>query len=203
VKPTQKRFFLSLAFLMLTAVAFNRFLAWHELREGIFFDDPVFGWFKSIDVSVVTFLFLYGAIGFFIIYHFKKTEKLTILAISYALVLILRMVTLYFLPFYADADATKLNDPFLNTFIYPGNYVARDLFFSGHAAILLLMLFIAENRKLKLFYLLMTVFISILLVIQKVHFSIDILGAPFFSLLAYWLALKIYSTLPNEKLKTE
>lgn len=178
--------------LLLTAFGFNRFLAWHEYRDGIYFNDPVFTLFKGIDCSVVTFVLLYAAILSFLILHFKRIDKLTILAFSYTLVLWLRLICLYLIPFYVDADHVKLEDPFLNTFIYPGNYVARDLFFSGHVAILVLLCLIADHPKWRVFYFLITVVVSCTLILQKVHFSIDVIAAPFFSWLSYAIVQKYF-----------
>lgn len=186
-----KYFIGGLAFLLLTAFLFNRFLDWNEHRPGIFFQDPFFVLFKGMDCSLITFILLYTSIGSFLFIHRKDFHRLSLLAFSYAAVIILRMISLWILPFYADLDAVKLDDPFLNTFIYPGNYVARDLFFSGHVAILVLLVLYSENKKWRWFYSLMSVLVGITVVLQKVHFSIDVVAAPFFALLAFWSVLKI------------
>lgn len=145
-----------------------------------------------MDCSLITFVFLYTAILSFIFLHVKRLDKLTLLAFSYTLVLWLRLVCLYLIPFYADSDAVKLEDPFLNNFIYPGNYVARDLFFSGHVAILVLLCLINERPKMKWFYFIAAVVVSVTVVLQKVHFSIDVLAAPFFAWLGYFITAKYF-----------
>lgn len=186
-----KYFIGSLVFLLLTAFLFNRFLDWHEHRPGITFNDPFFTLFKGQDCSLITFILLYFSIGSFLFTHRKDFYQLSLLAFAYAAVIILRMFSLWLLPFYADWDAVKLNDPFLNTFIYPGNYVARDLFFSGHVAILVLLVLYSDNKKWRWFYILMSVLVGIAVVLQKVHFSIDVVAAPFFAMIAYWSVRKI------------
>lgn len=192
-----KLFIGSILFLLLIAFIFNRFLAWNEVREGLYFDDPVFHWYKAKDYSWAIMLPLYVAITFFIYFYRHQPLKLTRLATAYALAIAFRMVTLYFLPFYADADAVKLYDPILNNFVYPNNYVARDLFFSGHAALMLLMMWTMPKGVWRRIYLVIAVIISTFLVLQKVHFSIDILAAPIFSLIALSITDLIVLKLKN------
>jgi hypothetical protein len=177
----------SIVFLLFIAFIFNRFLAWNESREGIYFDDPFFKFYKAKDYSWSIMLPLYGAILFFVFYFRNQPIKLTRLVLAYALAIAFRMITLYLFPFYADDDAVKLFDPILNNFVYPNNYVARDLFYSGHAALLLLMMWTMPKGNLRWIYLVITLLVSLFLVLQKVHFSIDILAAPFFSLIALYL----------------
>ena len=184
-------FLTSLMVLILTAIIFNRFLYWHEHRTGIYFQDPFFTLFKAIDLSVITFIALYSSIFLYIALNFKKWQSLSLVIISYTFVLWMRLLMLWILPFYADYDAVKLNDPLLNTFIYPGNYVARDLFFSGHVALLTLLILGSEKQWMKMWFTLTTIIVGITVVLQKVHFSVDVIAAPFFSLLAFYMARKI------------
>lgn len=186
-----KYFIGGLSFLLLTAFLFNRFLNWNEHRPGTNFHDPVFTLFSSIDCSVITFIMLYTSVVSFLIVHRKDLIQLSLLAFSYAFILILRGISLWALPFYADSDAIKLDDPFLNTFIYPDNYVERDLFFSGHVAILVLLVLFSKDQKWKWLYTLMSVGVGITVVLQKVHFSIDVVAAPFFAILAFWATKRI------------
>lgn len=198
-----KLFIGSILFLLLIAFLFNRFLAWNEVREGLHFDDPVFQWYKARDYSWAIMLPLYAAIIFFIYFYRKEPLKLTRLATAYALAIAFRMVTLYFLPFYGDSDAVKLFDPILNNFVYPNNYVARDLFFSGHAALMLLMMWTMPKGVWRMIYLLITIVVSTFLVLQKVHFSIDILAAPIFSLIALSFTDRLLYFLAKEQVKIE
>lgn len=183
-------FISGLVFLLLTAFAFNRFLAWHEYRPGIVFQDPFFSLFSSIDCSWPTFLMLYSGVLSFLFVNRTDLKALARLAFAYAIILLLRMFSLWILPFYADNDAIKLDDPFLNTFIYPNNYVARDLFFSGHVAILVLLVLFTAEKKWRRFYTLLSVGVGVTVVLQKVHFSIDVIAAPFFALLAYGITVR-------------
>ncbi|MGB0915041.1 MAG: hypothetical protein ACPGVI_03170 [Crocinitomicaceae bacterium] len=92
--------------------------------------------------------------------------------IAYAILLIVRMVTLFLIPLKTPESLIYLQDPFLNNLVYPGE-IDADLFFSGHTALIFMMYFLTRNRL----FILLGVLIAILLVIQRVHFSIDVIAA--------------------------
>ena len=72
-----------------------------------------------------------------------------------------------------------------------GSYNQHDLFFSGHTANLFLTSMLYQNKKLKYFFLVITFFTATFLVLQKAHYSIDVIFAPVFSLLAIFLHKKL------------
>ena len=91
-----------------------------------------------------------------------------------------------------------LVDPILNTIFYQfnentGMYNQHDLFFSGHIANLFIISLLYDNKKIKHFFFIITFVVGVLLVIQRAHYSIDVIFAPLFSL----LALYIYNKLKN------
>jgi membrane-associated phospholipid phosphatase len=182
-----RQFVLAIVFLTFVIFLFNRFLDWNESREGIIFNDPFFVYFTGMDLSIYITTIIYSSIGFYVFYFRNEPVKLSRVAIGYAYIVLLRMVTIYFVPLYCDADAVKLEDPFLNNIVYPNNYVARDLFFSGHAAMMFMLFWGFSHGTLKLIYFISALLVSIMLVLQKVHFSIDVIAAPFFS----WIALRL------------
>ena len=159
------------------------------------FNDPFFI-FKPIDLSIPIFLFTYGTMGFFVFYHLKDPMKLINLIQVFVILLFLRVVSLYFIRLDADPNMIVLQDPFLNTFIYQINektqmYNQHDLFFSGHTANLFLVSILYQNKKLKYIFLIITFLMGACLVLQRAHYSIDVIFAPFFSLLALFLHKKI------------
>ena len=138
----------------------------------------------------------YGAIGFFILFHLNDPIKLTYLIQITVILLSLRVLTLYFIRLDAHPDMIVLEDPFLNTFLYQinketGTFNQHDLFFSGHTANLFLASILYQNKKLKYFFLIVTFIMGTCLVLQRAHYSIDVIFAPFFSLTALFLHRKI------------
>ena len=91
---------------------------------------------------------------------------------SYALLLLFRIVTLSILPLKEPEMLVYLEDPFLNNLIYPGN-IDADLFFSGHTGLVFILFFLTR----KIIFIALGVILGFLLMIQRVHYSIDIIAA--------------------------
>ena len=86
--------------------------------------------------------------------------------------MIFRIVTLTILPFKEPSSLIYLEDPFLNTLIYPGN-IDADLFFSGHTALIFMMFYLTKNKV----FVLSGSILGLLLIVQRVHYSIDVIAA--------------------------
>lgn len=194
-----KYFTLTFLFLLFTVFLFNRFLLWNEFREGIYYEDPLFEYFTARNYSLQVTLLLYASVGFFLFYNIKKPLILSRFVWSYIFILFMRMIALLVLPLYCDPNAVKLEDPIVNTLIYPNYYVERDLFFSGHAAMVFSFYGCFKNAIIKRAYLLVGIIVSCLLVLQKVHFTIDVIAAPIFSFISLWLADKWMKKTTNER----
>ena len=66
----------------------------------------------------------------------------------------------------------------------------RDLFFSGHTATMTL-LALAGRGRWRWVLGGLTVAVGLLVLVQRVHYSYDVLAAPFFAGAAWWLAGRI------------
>ena len=200
---SQKKYFLEFVLTVIVSIfftfLFREFLVLVESWEhdlGVF-KDPLF-FLEPIDLSVPIFIMTYGAVGFFILFHLKDPIKLTSLMQITVILLSLRVLTLYFIRLDADPNMIVLKDPFLNTFIYQINKETgllnqHDLFFSGHTANLFLASILYQNKKLKYFFLTVTFIMGACLILQRAHYSIDVMFAPFFSLTALFLHRRIKS----------
>ena len=190
-------FILTVIFSIFFAFLFREFLVFVESWDhslGVF-KDPLF-FLEPVDLSTPIFLMTYGSIAFFIFFHLKDPIKLTHLIQITVVLLLFRVITLYLIRLDADPNMIILEDPFLNTFVYQfneqtGMYNQHDLFFSGHTANLFLISILYRNKKIKYFFLMVTFVMGVCLVLQRAHYSIDVIFAPFFSLLALFLHKKI------------
>ncbi len=180
-----KLFFLSLFILLVCGLFFVQFLAFHEVRvenNGWVFKDPVFEILPRINCSVAIFSLTYGSLILYFILERKKSLFLTKLNLSYALLLVVRMVTLSFVPLKIPESLIYLQDPFLNNLIYPGE-IAADLFFSGHTALIFIFFSISKRWV----FAVLTLIIGVLLIVQRVHYSIDVIAAIPFAFAIVWL----------------
>lgn len=191
-----KLFIVSLIFLLACAAMFSLFLPIHEARVDKllwYFNDPAFWILPAKDVSIPIFTITYGAIISYLIINRKEKYVISKMAFSYGVLLIFRTLTLTVLPLKEPETIIFLEDPFLNTFIYQGT-IDSDLFFSGHTALVCLIFFLTHKRKW--FFALIGLILGILLMIQRVHYSIDILAAlPFAFLTVKIVNFTIYRRL--------
>ena len=178
---------LCLAILGLCAVGFTQFLAFHELSSqanGFVVNDPLFHWLPLFDNSIFIFSITYGSILLYAFMNYRSKGFAARAILSYAFVLLLRIQTLTLVSLKVHPDLIYLEDPFLNDLIYPSR-ITNDLFFSGHVALLCNF---AQLSRYKLVFVVLTVILALLLLMQRVHYSIDVLGAIPFSFLAVRLS---------------
>ena len=176
--------------LSIVALAFIPFLEYHEKFAndlGWRPFDPVGALFPAADVSYPIFSITYGSMLLYAFLSYKKDLFIPKLMLAYALILLLRFITLSLLPFQAPASYVFLKDPFLNELIYPG-HIRNDLFFSGHTALVFAIFILSEKKWIFLFLAITT---GILVVIQRVHYSYDVLAAFPFAWLAASLSNRI------------
>lgn len=172
--------------LLFCAVVFTRFLEYREVvtnRSGILIDDPLFKLLPLQEHSNAIFAITYGAIILYIAFNFRGTGFAARAILSYAFVLLLRIPSMLLVPLKVHPDLIFLKDPFLNELIYPSK-ITNDLFFSGHVA--LMCIFILLSRFKWIFVTLAAILASLLLM-QRVHYTIDILGAVPFA----WMAVRL------------
>lgn len=177
--------------LAIILLLFFQFLAYNEARKGFIFNDPVLSYFSAIDVSSYIFMVTYSFALAGIVIAIRNPVLFIRLIQSYTLLTLLRMLCLFFLPLEAPDGVIPLHDVFLNSTFYAGRENLKDLFFSGHTATILLFAFIFSNKILKWLYVFGAVIIAILVTMQHVHYSIDVIVAPVFAYLAVCLQRKI------------
>ena len=175
-------------------IAFSHFLHFIEQREGVALDDPILKTFNPIDLTWLTFALIYLSLIIFIITTFNKPNKLLIAFQAYGLMLIFRTIAMYITPFEAPAAIILLNDPFVQ-FFAKGDILTKDLFFSGHTGTLFLIFLLAENKTLKTIFLILTLMVGTAVLLQHVHYSIDVFVAPFVAYGSYKIIKKLHTKL--------
>jgi hypothetical protein len=184
------------AMLSIVAFLFTRFLEFQEHRAdtlGWIFDDPLFKILPLKELSLPIFSITYGTLIAYFIFYRKTENFLSRLFLTYMFILLFRMITMSILPFREHPDMIFLQDPFLNNLIYPSR-IDADLFFSGHTALIVGLFFLTRNWL----FLFFSVVIGIFLMVQRVHYSIDILAAYPFAYLSYRSAQYLISIWPRD-----
>lgn len=165
-----------------------------ESRKGTQLMDPLLFLIPSYDCSEIIFALTYTALGTFILSTIINPATFIIGLQGYCLLIIMRTLSIYLVPLEPPDGLIILKDPVTILFMSTpdGGYIVKDLFFSGHISAIMLFFFVIENKAVKKVLLALGFSVSVLLLIQHVHYTIDILAAPFFSFLAYKCGLYLY-----------
>ncbi len=165
-------------------IIFSNFLSFIEQRHGVVLPDPILKFYNPIDLTWLIFGLIYISLGIAIISFATKPDLLFIAMQSYSLLLIFRMIVMYITPFEAPENMLSLSDPLVQ-FFGTGNILTKDLFFSGHTATLFLFFLIADKKYLKVVFLVFTFIVALAVLLQHVHYTVDVVVAPVFAYASY------------------
>jgi membrane-associated phospholipid phosphatase len=98
---------------------------------------------------------------------------------------------MYTLPLEAPLTMIALKDPFIE-FFGNGQTLTKDLFFSGHTATSFLLFLAMKNKYIKPIFLAISISMAIFVLMQHVHYTVDVIAAPFFSYGSYMISKSIH-----------
>lgn len=166
------------------------FFQFIQSRSGVEMEDVVLRNLPAHDVSLYIFLVLYSFTGF-LIWRVTRNSSICITALyGYIFLCLARMITISLIPLEAPKGLIHLSDPFSIVF-YGSNLITKDLFFSGHTATLFLVALCMERKREKYIGFGATAILGVLLLVQHVHYTADVLAAPVFSYLCWYLGKTI------------
>jgi hypothetical protein len=157
-----------------------RFLSWVEHRPGVLLADPVLALIPPRDMTWLTFGLVYVGLLTTFALLLPHPRWLVLGTQAYALMVLFRMGVMAVTPLEAPLDTIPLRDPLVQV-LGTGEVLTRDLFFSGHTATLALLLFLAPSRASRRFFAVCTVLVAVCVLWQHVHYTVDVLVAPFFA----------------------
>lgn len=187
----KRRSILSFALLALALVAYALFVAWVETRPGTVLDDPLLKFFHPVNLSWLTFLLIYAGLAVALAYMFHTPTALIQSMTAYSTLIGVRILSMWMLPLDPPSSMIPLTDPFVETF-GGGATLTRDLFFSGHTATMFLISLVVPHPFLKRLFLGLTVAVGACVLLQHVHYAIDVLAAPFFSYGAFRISRLVW-----------
>ncbi len=165
----------------------RQFMFYNEQRPGVQMADVLLSFLPAVDVSIPIFLLLYLGMVTTIILLIGDPHRLINLILAYGILCILRGITLYLFPLEPPISYIALKDPFLDQ-IYNGRVLLKDLFFSGHTASIFICA-LAIPKAYKKYMYGISFLIAILLLFQHIHYTIDVIAAPFFAYLSFAIVL--------------
>ena len=160
-----------------------------EQRHGILLNDPVLQLLTPHNVSLPLFIVIWAISGYSI-YRAAQTPQMFLNFLwSFILLSLFRCLTISLVPLDPPSGLIPLVDP-LSNFFYGKNFVTKDLFFSGHTSTVFLLYLTIPGRSDKKLALLATFIVVFLLLVQHVHYSLDILGGFVFAWISYQIAMR-------------
>ncbi|HLG32698.1 MAG TPA: phosphatase PAP2-related protein [Ignavibacteriaceae bacterium] len=177
-------FFVTVLFVLLIILVFPVFLNFIELRDTDLMFDPFLDLFLPIDLTWITFGLIYFSVITAIISLMNKPASLFLALQSYGFMLLFRMLVMYLTPLEAPEKLIPLHDPFVQMF-GTGDILTKDLFFSGHTATMFVLFLVVKNKILKVIFLITTILVGLAVLVQHVHYTVDVVAAPVFAFVSY------------------
>jgi membrane-associated phospholipid phosphatase len=154
------------------------FFALIEKRNGVILNDWLLQYVPAMDFSVLIFIIIWSSFLLVIIRSIQQPVFFLALLASMVLLTIVRIATIYLVVLDPPEGLIKLQDP-LTSLTYGGRgiFITKDLFFSGHTSNLFMFYLCLQKKRDKIFVLLGTITVGILVLVQHVHYSMDVIGA--------------------------
>lgn len=182
--------FIGLALLLILLALLPAFFNKIEARSGIVLNDWLLSYVPPYDVSIYIFLIIWACSALIIIRAIRSPEIFIVLLWAYVFLLASRIISISLVPLNPPLNIIELKDPLTNLF-YGNRFISKDLFYSGHTATVFLFFLCLERKSDKVFVLTCTAILIILLLIQHVHYTADLVFAPLFSMIWYALSKRI------------
>jgi len=155
-----------------------------EARQGIVLNDWLLKRIPSMDFSVVIFILVWST-SLLILFRCIQKPAIFLMTLYFLIIItLLRIITISIIPLDPPNGLIILTDP-ITSLSYGGSsvFITKDLFFSGHTANLFMFYLCLQKKRDKLFALSTSLLVGLLVLVQHVHYSIDVIGAIVFTYL--------------------
>jgi len=170
--------------------SFTPFFQYIQKREGAVMHDYLLEYITPVNVSMPLMLCIWAAALIIIIRVINCPGIFLHFLWFFVLLSLFRFITILLVELNPPAGIITIVDP-LSTMFYGKNFITKDLFFSGHTATVFGIFLCLQKKADRLFVLCLAIAVGILVLVQHIHYTVDVLCAPLFAYAAYWLALKI------------
>lgn len=182
----------TLVLTLVTLQMVSIYLCYNETRtHGYIIDDYLLAHITPRDISIplftITWICIIGGLSYLLLSPVKALHVfLTIICIG-----VIRCFVMYFVPLESPEGIIPLRDPMLESSFYDDKVLVKDLFFSGHTSNMVVLTLLVDHKWLKRILAICTVAVGCLLLVQHVHYTIDVLAAPVFAYIAFKIAYLI------------
>jgi len=186
----RQRMLVAIGILLCLTPIFPLFYQYIEKRQGQVYEDFLLQIIPSIDVSIPIFMITWG-MALFTLSKVIRVPRV-FLGLLYGIIVlnVSRFISISLVPLDPPAGLIDIWDPITDMF-YGETYVTKDLFYSGHTATQFLFFLFLKKRSDKALALVSTVLMGLLVMVQHVHYTVDVVFAPPLTYLCYLLANKL------------
>ncbi|MEO5888881.1 MAG: phosphatase PAP2-related protein [Ferruginibacter sp.] len=158
------------------------FFAIIEAREGVVLNDWLLQKVPAYDCSVTIFIFLWSTGVLAIVRSVQQPAIFIRMIYLLIAITLVRVLTISLFPLDPPPGIIHLRDPLTSlTYGGPQLFITKDLFFSGHTSNLLMIYLCFQKKRDKQFALIATIMVGSLVLVQHVHYSVDVLIAVVFT----------------------
>jgi hypothetical protein len=178
--------------LLIILSSFPKFFAIIELRKGMQMNDWILARMPAYDVSIPIFIIIWSTAAF-LIYKLIQSPILYLqFLMSFLILCITRVISISIFSLEPPIGLIELQDP-LSSIFYGGTnvFIKKDLFYSGHTATQFLIFLSLKGKIEKIITGITTILISVLVLIQHIHYTVDVVAAYFFTYFVYILGKRI------------
>ena len=158
------------------------YFAFIEARKGIVLNDLVLNFIESANVSIPTFIIIWSLSLWYLFKSYKDPALMLLILWGFNILSISRIISIYLVPLEPPNNLIELIDPITNSF-YGAKFITKDLFFSGHTATLVCLALCLKTKRDQIIVFSGAIIVGILVLVQHVHYTIDVIAAfvfPFF-----------------------
>lgn len=159
-----------------------------EARPGAVLNDPVLALLPVADLSIPIFVIEYGCALTAVYLLLRHPVRLATALLGYGLAMSLRWLAISIAPLDPPPDLVTMVDPVTSLVGGGGPEFTRDLFFSGHTTAMTMFAVTTPNRRARWVFGGLTAAIGVMLMIQRVHYAVDVFVAPAMAYMAWQTA---------------
>jgi membrane-associated phospholipid phosphatase len=191
-KSFRNKTFVALVLVAIILLLLPTFFAFIEKREGMVLQDFVLERLPASDVSIPTFIIIWSVVLLVFYRIYQNPCIFLVVAYGFILMCIARVLTISLLPLNPPPGLITLKDPIANiAYGGKGIFITKDLFYSGHTGNMFLFFLCLQAKWDKIIALSASFMVGILVLIQHIHYSVDVIAAFIFTYFIYLGAKKV------------
>jgi hypothetical protein len=168
------------------------YFQWIQKRDGIQWNDPILNALPALNVSYPIFGIIYLSVIYLLYRLLQAPQRFLWFAWAFNLETFFRFICIYLVALDPPVGLVDLHDPLAEIFIYGENMaITKDLFFSGHTATMVFVCYFLPTTRERRMAIGLSLLLVSLLLVQHVHYSLDVVAAPLFTLAAIWIVKRI------------